>query len=360
MAKRLNVVGLILGLVMFFGAVVALAQIETFCPSGQAPHFQYGFAFLKQQLGEIMGEPLQCEHYDAKGNAFQQTTTGQAIYQKETNRLTFSGGHHVWTWTPDGLKHDMTTPEPAEVEVTLSPALSSTMRVISYNLLFGAGADPVWARRAAELRPFSYPGNRLPAILNVIKAADPDLLGVQEAAGWASGTPSIAQQVAEELDMNYVIAPVANGLHLGLFTKFEILETENLSEPMGNVGALRAIVSTPAGERIHVFVIHLDPFAATTRANEVAFLVEAMAPYQQAPTILMGDTNVTCLNDPENCREYQLLSEAGWHLALAGDYMIDQIWTSPGLAEPVEKITFPAGLFAISDHYPVGAVIELP
>jgi endonuclease/exonuclease/phosphatase family metal-dependent hydrolase len=85
-----------------------------------------------------------------------------------------------------------------------------------------------------------------------------------------------------------------------------------------------------------------------------------MAPYQQAPTILMGDTNVSCLNHPENCREYQLLSQADWHLALASDYMIDQIWTSPGLVGPVEKITFPAGLFAISDHYPVGAVIQVP
>jgi hypothetical protein len=264
MAKRLKVIGLVLALVMFFGAVAALAQTETFCPAGQVPHFQYGFAFLKQQLGETMGEPLQCEHYDAAGNAFQQTTTGQAAYQKETNRMTFSTGHDVWTWTPEGLKHDITTPEPAVGEVTPSPALSSTVRVMSYNVLFGAGADPVWAQRAADLHPFSYPGNRLPAILNVIKTAEPDLLGIEEAAGWASGTPSIAQQVAGELHMNYFIAPVSNGLDLGFFTKFKILETENLSEQMGNVGALRAIVSTPEGKRINVFVIHLDPFSVTT------------------------------------------------------------------------------------------------
>lgn len=353
---------IVLAMAVFLGAAMALAPIgllqagaqdETFCLPGQSPHFSHGFAFLKSQLGDLMGEPLECEHYDAAGNAFQKTTTGQAHYVKETNTPSFTAGNRVWAWTPAGLVDRV-----SEGEYPAARATPQTVRVMSYNILFGAGVDPLWEARAARQRPFAYPGNRLVEILAVIKAARPDILGLQEAAGWDRGTPPVAQQVATELGMNYFLAQTETGLHLALFSRFEILETENLSDQIGNVGVLRATLLTPEQQPIHVFVVHLDPFAATTRAGEIAALTTAMASYQQARTILMGDTNMTCLNELAHCREYQLLSRAGWRLALAGDYMLDQIWNSPALAEPASEITFPAGLFAISDHYPVGAVIE--
>lgn len=65
---------------------------------------------------------------------------------------------------------------------------------MSYNILFGAGADPVWEQRAARLSPFDYPGNRLPEILQVVKAAQPDILGIQEAADWDNGSLPIVEQ----------------------------------------------------------------------------------------------------------------------------------------------------------------------
>jgi hypothetical protein len=51
---------------MLLEAAVILAQTESGCPAGQTPQFDHGFAFLKSQLGEVMGEPVECEQYDAE------------------------------------------------------------------------------------------------------------------------------------------------------------------------------------------------------------------------------------------------------------------------------------------------------
>jgi len=33
-----------------------------YCPPGEAPRFVLGFAELKRELGDVMGEPVECEH----------------------------------------------------------------------------------------------------------------------------------------------------------------------------------------------------------------------------------------------------------------------------------------------------------
>jgi endonuclease/exonuclease/phosphatase family metal-dependent hydrolase len=271
----------------------------------------------------------------------------------------FIAGKVHWAWTSVGLKQWVDDSGTAHREFQ-TPVAPTSVKVMSYNILYGAGADPGWERAAAQLSPFAYPGNRLPEILRIIKIANPDILGVQEAGGWDKGSPSIVQQVAKELGMNYFLAPTGNGLHLVLFTKFKLVETENLSSQMGNVGALRATLSTPAGQLVHIFVVHLDPFSAKTRASELVTLTQEMASYLPAPTLLMGDMNFYCLDEPEHCQEYQVLSQAGWRLAQNGAYKLDQIWVSPALDQPVSAIAFPGASFDISDHLPVGAIIEIP
>jgi endonuclease/exonuclease/phosphatase family metal-dependent hydrolase len=348
---------ILLSLVLFINAALASAQSETFCPPDQQPQFSHGFAFLKAQLGARMGEPLECEHYDVAGNAWQKTTTGQAFYLQNSNTPMFTSGNRHWAWTLAGLRQ-WTDNEAGTVRITPSPQ-PLALRVMSYNILFGAGADPAWEQAAAKLSPFAYPGNRLPQILEVIKAARPDILGIQEAAGWDKGSPSLAEQVAAELGMNYFLAPTPSGLHVALFTRFKIVEAQNLSTRMGNVGALHATLAMPDGQLGHVFVVHLDPFSAKTRAAELVTLTQDMSPYLPSPTLLMGDMNFYCLDNPADCQEYQVLSQAGWCLATAGPYKIDQIWTSPSLNQPVEALPFPGASFDISDHLPVGAAINL-
>ena len=75
-----------------------------FCAPGQEPEFVFGFAFLKSLLGDIMGEPLECEHANPEnGDTLQQTTTGLSFYRKSTNTPTFTDGWNHWAWTIDGL-----------------------------------------------------------------------------------------------------------------------------------------------------------------------------------------------------------------------------------------------------------------
>lgn len=88
-------------------------QTGTYCPSNQTPQFKNGFALLKQQLGEVMGEPTSCEYYDGAGNAYQMTTAGQAFYLKQTNTPAFIRGNQYWAWTAQGLVNQSPPPEAA-------------------------------------------------------------------------------------------------------------------------------------------------------------------------------------------------------------------------------------------------------
>ena len=58
------------------------------CASGNRPEFAYGFAALKDVVGDKMGEPASCERYGPDGDALQQTTTGLARYRKVSNTPT--------------------------------------------------------------------------------------------------------------------------------------------------------------------------------------------------------------------------------------------------------------------------------
>jgi hypothetical protein len=75
-----------------------------FCNSGQGPAFALGLSTLKQQLGESMGTPVECEHaISPTGDTIQQTTTGLAAYDKLTNTVSFTDGWRHWAITPRGF-----------------------------------------------------------------------------------------------------------------------------------------------------------------------------------------------------------------------------------------------------------------
>jgi len=240
---------------------------------------------------------------------------------------------------------------------TSTPPL--TIRVISYNILFGAGADrqyddilsPEWRHK-----------NRLPGLMSFFQLVKPDILGIQEANGWNRGTPTVARQVAEQLDMNYYLAEAPDDFHVVLLTKFRIVAAETLSGTEGNttfetMRALRATLLTPGGQTLHVFVAHLDPFSTEIRQYQIEALIDQMEPYQEQIAILLGDMNF-CVGSPE----YTTLRQTGWrHVALATD--IDQIWISPAASWASEPILL-FGSFAVnfrdmSDHLPAGAEIHL-
>jgi hypothetical protein len=68
------------------------------------PTFEFGFAELKQHLGSVMGDPVECEHpIHANGDTYQRTTTGYAYYRTGANIPSFTDGWDHWALTNAGL-----------------------------------------------------------------------------------------------------------------------------------------------------------------------------------------------------------------------------------------------------------------
>jgi hypothetical protein len=75
-----------------------------YCQVGATPAFVNGLGALKQQIGDVMGTPLECEHVASEqGDTVQQTSTGLAAYDSVTNTDTFTDGWHHWALTSDGV-----------------------------------------------------------------------------------------------------------------------------------------------------------------------------------------------------------------------------------------------------------------
>ncbi|MCI0478357.1 MAG: hypothetical protein L0Y55_19115, partial [Anaerolineales bacterium] len=155
---------------------------------------------------------------------------------------------------------------------------------------------------------------------------------------------------------NYHLAQTPGGFHLGLITKFEIVETENLSAEVGRQGVLRAKLLSPDGKSLNVFIVHLDPASAETRLCEVNALIRLMQPYTAQWTLLLGD-----LNFQPRSREFQRLEQAGWKtIAVEPSWGIDHIWVWSGLAwsDTTWFRSVPAPR-DISDHNPIGAELAI-
>src|SRR3954467_1141290 len=70
----------------------------------EAPRFNTSLSYLKFQIADVMGEPVECAHIDqVTGDTLQQTTTGLAYVRKWTGLPTFTDGWNRWTITANGL-----------------------------------------------------------------------------------------------------------------------------------------------------------------------------------------------------------------------------------------------------------------
>jgi len=92
------------GLALSMSSATPAAAQAPFCAPGVQPSFQFGFAALKAQIGDAMGEPTECEHANPEnGDTLQATTTGLSFYRKSTNTPTFTDGFRHWGLTSAGL-----------------------------------------------------------------------------------------------------------------------------------------------------------------------------------------------------------------------------------------------------------------
>src|ERR1043166_3829757 len=100
---RVFLAGVLIAILALVPAPVA-AQTAQGCQPGEAPHYTFGFADLKAQIGDPMGDPLTCEFSDPNGtgDVHQRTSTGLAFWRKSTNTPTFTNGFDHWAQTPGG------------------------------------------------------------------------------------------------------------------------------------------------------------------------------------------------------------------------------------------------------------------
>lgn len=130
-------VGLVLALAWTTGSSLGQSASEPVaspysypsCPPGQAPRFVFGFASLAERLGPaIIGEPLECEYVDPRtGDAWQQTSTGQAFYRRGSGLPTFFAGPRHWALLADETLLSWVGPSldpPATLTVNPTPELA--------------------------------------------------------------------------------------------------------------------------------------------------------------------------------------------------------------------------------------------
>jgi hypothetical protein len=101
---RIPIVLALVATLMLVPTPLTYAQTAEGCQAGESPHFTFGFAMLKDQVGEAMGDPVTCEFSDPNGtgDVHQRTTTGLAFWRKSTNTPTFTDGFNHWGNTPQG------------------------------------------------------------------------------------------------------------------------------------------------------------------------------------------------------------------------------------------------------------------
>lgn len=255
--------------------------------------------------------------------------------------------------------------------------------VMTYNIC-GAGVTTCGNSSFPDVDQRS-PEERLEKLLEVIRAVDPDIIGIQEAWGWDAGTPSIAEQVAEELNMNFFMPSGVNRVdpNFAIFTKYDITEEEDLRSEFLFSAVMRATIITPEGVSLHVFNAHLkaplNTYVPPDLSNltpleinktDAELLVSGAIFYADDNTIVMGDMNNSASVfawlglDSTDAIESQF-SEAGFYSPSDGQYIgrmrgIDQIWVSSILSRSFNLIDLPEGLPEdISDHEPIIAQIGI-
>ena len=242
--------------------------------------------------------------------------------------------------------------EPAEV-VRSTGETTVRLKVMSFNVLYGAGHD----RRFDENVGQRFEGrDRLPELMAFLREAGPDVLAIQEAAGWDTGDPSVAAQIAAELGMSYVLAPDAWELHVVLFSKYPIVAADYVSRHQGFNGvALRATLAITSETTVNVFALHLNSMSRQTRSCQVEALLD-MARDLEGRTMLLGDMNFR-----PDADQAQALREGGWQLVVAQPgWPIDQIWidltSRPRPGAWWTTVEQPRG---ISDHLPIGVDLAI-
>ena len=99
-----------------------------------SPRFVLGFKALADQIPDVVGTPLENEHYGANGDSLQQTSNGLLAWRKADNWTAFTNGSMTWVNGPNGIQEransdrfpwendDRSQVQASQQSVALSPA----------------------------------------------------------------------------------------------------------------------------------------------------------------------------------------------------------------------------------------------
>ncbi len=88
---------LVFALAVAFSVTVASAQI--------APEYKLGFKALANQIPDVVGVPLENEHFNlSNGNSEQRTAKGLMVWRKADNWTAFTNGATTWINGPFGVQ----------------------------------------------------------------------------------------------------------------------------------------------------------------------------------------------------------------------------------------------------------------
>jgi endonuclease/exonuclease/phosphatase family metal-dependent hydrolase len=233
------------------------------------------------------------------------------------------------------------------------------IRVMTYNIRFGKGWDDQWD---------------LDRTANVIRDANPDLVGIQEVdREWSSRSEfkDVVTELAERLGMFYTFAPSMDkapgtaGSKFGnaILSKYPIDEVWSRLLPAEGMG--RGMVGVRlriAGVPINFVTTHLG-LSTSDRLKEVDEILKALDEVP-GPTVITGDWNVTDQAEEvaamkqvfQDTQTVAGKSNVGtFHNKDGSRERIDYIFASPEFG--VDSVDIPEVI--ASDHLPVVANLTL-
>lgn len=162
---------------------------------------------------------------------------------------------------------------------TLEGGTDAVFTLMTYNIWFGGVG-------------------RMAAIREVVRAVNPDLLGIQEA-----DDERLIARLAGDLGMAFAHGKANTIHHVALLSRFPITRVINHPHP----GILRKTmlevrVQLPNGGPLTLYVAHLNAFATYAgerrRVRELEAMLETIAPHAREAHLLFGDCNALAPGDP--------------------------------------------------------------
>jgi len=165
------------------------------------------------------------------------------------------------------------------------------LKLLTYNVLEGALPD------------------RLPKVLRVIRAADADVVAIQEARYWRRNRREAFRTVSRELGMRGLLFPANSGFDLAVFSRRPILGHANLGRDTIFLHTTASVeIQAPGGEPLTIVVTHLRP-GYPSRRRELKLLLQWMRPHKRRLCALCGDLNSLSAGDPVSERRIRAGSE---------------------------------------------------